>query len=385
MRKKITIFGSTGSVGDSTLDILNLHKDKFELIGLTINKNYKKLINQIKIFKPKVVSIRDEIAYQEFKKENPDPSLEVLSGKDCLVDILDYEVDFIMASIVGSAGLLPVIKAAEKGIDIGLANKESLVCSGNILKKILNKTKSNLLPIDSEHNAIFQVFEKSNQDQIEKIILTASGGPFFKKTCKDLAHITPEQAIEHPNWKMGKKISVDSATLMNKGLEFIEAHYLFDMPTDKIDVIIHPQSIIHSCVEYRDGSILSQMGTPDMKTPIAYALSYPKRTNASVQKLDLTKLSKLTFFKPDHRSFPSLNLAISSLEQGGSAPTVLNAANEIAVEAFLNKRISFLSISKVVDLTLNKSNICEMNNIEDVLNIDKESREISESMIEKFV
>ena len=179
MRKKITIFGSTGSVGDSTLDILNLHKDKFELIGLTINKNYKKLINQIKIFKPKVVSIRDEIAYQEFKKENPDPSIEVLSGKDCLVDILDYEVDFIMASIVGSAGLLPVIKAAEKGIDIGLANKESLVCSGNILKKILNKTKSNLLPIDSEHNAIFQVFEKSNQDQIEKIILTASGGPFF--------------------------------------------------------------------------------------------------------------------------------------------------------------------------------------------------------------
>ena len=384
MRKKVTIFGSTGSVGDSTLDILNLHKDKFELVGLTINKNYKKLINQITTFKPKVVAIRDEIAYREFKKEYTDSSVEVLSGKDCLVDILDYDVDFIMASIVGSAGLPPVIKAAEKGIDIGLANKESLVCSGDILKKILNKTNSNLLPIDSEHNAIFQVFEKSNQDQIEKIILTASGGPFFKKTYKDLTNITPEQAIEHPNWKMGRKISVDSATLMNKGLEFIEAHYLFDMPTDKIEVIIHPQSIVHSCVEYKDGSILSQLGTPDMRTPIAYALSYPRRTNASVQKLDLTKLSQLTFFKPDHESFPSLNLAISSLKLGGSAPTVLNAANEIAVEAFLNKRIPFLSISKVVDLTLNKSNICEMNNIDDVLKIDEESRKISESMIEKI-
>ena len=385
MRKKITIFGSTGSVGDSTLDILNLHKDKFELVGLTINKNYKKLINQIKAFNPKVVAIKDEIAYEKFRKENYDSSVEVLSGKDCLVDILDYDVDFIMASIVGSAGLLPVIKAAEKGIDIGLANKESLVCSGNILKKILNKTNSNLLPIDSEHNAIFQVFEKSNRDQIEKIILTASGGPFFKKHYKDLANVTPEQAVDHPNWRMGKKISVDSATLMNKGLEFIEAHYLFDMPIDKIEVIIHPQSIVHSCVEYKDGSILSQMGTPDMKTPISYALSYPRRTNASVEKLDLTKLSQLTFFKPDHESFPALNLAISCLKQGGSAPTVLNAANEIAVEAFLNKRIPFLSISKVVDLTLNKSNICEMNNVDDVLNVDEESRKISKSMIAKIV
>jgi len=385
MRKKITIFGSTGSVGDSTLDILNLHKDKFELIGLTINKNYKKLIDQIKKFKPKIVAIKDETAYQKFKKENPDPSVEILSGKDCLVDILDYDIDFMIASIVGSAGLLPVIKAAERGIDIGLANKESLVCSGNILKKIINKTNSNLLPIDSEHNAIFQVFEKSNRDQIEKIILTASGGPFFKKKYKDLANVTPEQAVEHPNWKMGRKISVDSATLMNKGLEFIEAHYLFDMPTDKIEVIIHPQSIVHSCVEYKDGSILSQMGTPDMKTPIAYALSYPKRNSASVKKLDLTKLSQLTFFRPDHESFPSLKLAISSLKQGGSAPTVLNAANEIAVEAFLSKKIPFLSISKVVDLTLNKSNICEMNNIDDVLSVDEESRKISELMIEKFV
>ncbi len=385
MRKKIIIFGSTGSVGDSTLDILNLHKDKFELVGLTINKNYKKLINQIKAFNPKVVAIKDEIAYEKFRKENYDSSVEVLSGKDCLVDILDYDVDFIMASIVGSAGLLPVIKAAEKGIDIGLANKESLVCSGNILKKILNKTNSNLLPIDSEHNAIFQVFEKSNRDQIEKIILTASGGPFFKKHYKDLANVTPEQAVDHPNWRMGKKISVDSATLMNKGLEFIEAHYLFDMPIDKIEVIIHPQSIVHSCVEYKDGSILSQMGTPDMKTPISYALSYPRRTNASVEKLDLTKLSQLTFFKPDHESFPALNLAISCLKQGGSAPTVLNAANEIAVEAFLNKRIPFLSISKVVDLTLNKSNICEMNNVDDVLNVDEESRKISKSMIAKIV
>ena len=381
MKKKITIFGSTGSVGRSSLDVYEAHKDKFSLIGLTINNNYKELIPQIKKYSPKVVAIKDNEAYNLFNKEYNDPNLIVLGGENCLIDILDYEVNFIMAGIVGSAGLLPVIEAAKKGIDIGLANKESLVCSGTILKKILKKNKSKILPIDSEHNAIFQVFEDSNKNEIDKIILTASGGPFVGKKKDDLKNISPQQAILHPNWQMGKKISVDSATLMNKGLEFIEAHYLFDMPLEKIDVLIHPQSIVHSCVAYSDGSVLAQMGTPDMKTPIAYAMSYPKRISAPVKKLDLASQNNLSFFEPDHSTFPALSLAIEALKVSRSAPAVLNAANEIAVDAFLNNYIPFLSITKIVDLTLNKVNICPLNTIDDVIAEDYKAREIAKKYV----
>jgi 1-deoxy-D-xylulose-5-phosphate reductoisomerase len=381
MKKKITIYGSTGSVGKSTLDVLCCHLDKFELVGLTINKNYKELLKQVKIHKPKVVAIKDYDAFKKFSSENSDEDLTILSGKDSLVDILEFEVDFVMAGIVGSAGLLPVIEAAKKGIDIGLANKESLVCSGNILKKILINNKSKILPIDSEHNAIFQVFEGSNINEIAKIILTASGGPFRGKQKHELMNITPGEAILHPNWEMGKKISVDSATLMNKGLEFIEAHYLFDMPISKIEVLVHPQSIVHSCVEYSDGSVLAQMGTPDMKTPIAYALGYPKRISAPIKKLDLAFLSDLSFQKPDNNTFPALNLAINAIKTGGSAPAILNASNEIAVGAFLENKIPFLSITKIVDLTLNKSNICEITSIEEVLDVDIQARIIAEKFI----
>ena len=381
MKKKITIYGSTGSVGKSTLDVLCCHLDKFELVGLTINKNYKELLKQVKIHKPKVVAIKDYDAFKKFSSENSDEDLTILSGKDSLVDILEFEVDFVMAGIVGSAGLLPVIEAAKKGIYIGLANKESLVCSGNILKKILINNKSKILPIDSEHNAIFQVFEGSNINEIEKIILTASGGPFRGKQKHELMNITPGEAVLHPNWEMGKKISVDSATLMNKGLEFIEAHYLFDMPISKIEVLVHPQSIVHSCVEYSDGSVLAQMGTPDMKTPIAYALGYPKRISAPIKKLDLAFLSDLSFQKPDNNTFPALNLAINAIKTGGSAPAILNASNEIAVGAFLENKIPFLSITKIVDLTLNKSNICEITSIEEVLDVDIQARIIAEKFI----
>ena len=384
MKKKITIFGSTGSVGNSTLDIINLHKDKYELVGLTINKDYKQLISQIEKYKPKVVAIKDPRAFKLFKKEFSCSNVKVLGGENCLLDILDFESNFVMAAIVGSAGLLPVIEAANKGIDIGLANKESLVCSGKILQSILKESGATLLPIDSEHNAIFQVFEESNINEVEKIILTASGGPFYGKQKHELMEIKPEEAVLHPNWKMGKKISVDSATLMNKGLEFIEAHYLFDIPIEKIEVLIHPQSIVHSCVEYTDGSILSQMGTPDMKTPIAYALSYPKRISAPVKKLDLANVKQLSFHKPDNITFPALNLAIESIKVGGNAPTVLNAANEVAVDAFLQNKISFLSITKVVDLTLNKSNICQINSIDDVINEDFKAREISQDLVKKM-
>ena len=380
-KKKITIYGSTGSVGNSTLDVLCCHLDKFELVGLTINKNYKELLKQVKIHKPKVVAIKDYTAFKKFSAENSEKNLIILGGENALIDILEFKVEFIMAGIVGSAGLLPVIEAAKKGIDIGLANKESLVCSGNILKKIIKNNKSRILPIDSEHNAIFQVFESSNINEIKKIILTASGGPFRGKSKHELQNITPSEAVLHPNWEMGKKISVDSATLMNKGLEFIEAHYLFDMPISKIEVLVHPQSIVHSCVEYSDGSVLAQMGTPDMKTPIAYALGYPKRISAPIKKLDLASLSDLSFEKPDNTTFPALNLAIQAIKTGGSAPAILNASNEIAVGAFLENKIPFLSITKIVDLTLNKSNICEITSIEEVLGVDIQAREMTKKLI----
>ena len=384
MKKKITIYGSTGSVGNSTLDIYEKHNDKFELIGLTVNKNYEKLLEQVKKYKPKVVAIKNESAYQKFKKENNDLDLIILGGDQCLIDILDFRPDLIIASIVGSAGLLPVIKAAELGINIGLANKESLVCSGEILKSIVRVNNVKLLPIDSEHNAIFQVFENSNKNEIEKIILTASGGPFIGLKSHELKCIKPEEAISHPNWNMGRKISVDSATLMNKGLEFIEAYYLFDMKINQIDVLIHPQSIVHSCVQYSDGSVLAQLGTPDMRTPIAYAMGYPERISAPIKKLNLAEISDLSFSKPDHDTFPALNLAINALKVGKNAPTILNAANEIAVEAFLKKSIPFLSITKIVDLTLNKANICELESVDEIISEDIKARQIALDFLAKL-
>lgn len=381
MKKKVTIFGSTGSVGVSTLDIITAHEEKFEIVGLTINQNYKKLLEQVELFKPKVVAIKSEFAYKEFCKQYSGKNLKILSGKSCLIDVLDFDVDFVMAGIVGAAGLIPVLEAAKKGLVIGLANKESLVCSGSILKKIVLDHGAKLLPIDSEHNAIFQVLDSKNKSQIDKIILTASGGPFFGRNRDELKNVSPKEAIKHPNWNMGRKISVDSATLMNKGLEVIEAYYLFDFSVDKIDVLIHPQSIIHSCVEYSDGSILAQMGTPDMKTPIAYALGYPYRISAPIKKLSLDMVKELTFQLPDHKTFPLLNLAIEAIKIEKNAPTILNAANEVAVKAFLENKISFLSISKIVDLTLNKAKICSIKSIDEILQEDKSARILASSFV----
>ena len=381
MKKKITIFGSTGSVGVSTLDIITAHKEKFEIVGLTINQNYKKLLEQVELFKPKVVAIKSEFAYKEFCKQYSGKNLKILSGKSCLIDVLDFDADFVMAGIVGAAGLMPVLEAAKKGLVIGLANKESLVCSGSILKRIVLAHGAKLLPIDSEHNAIFQVLDSKNKSQIDKIILTASGGPFFGRNRDELKNVSPKEAIKHPNWNMGRKISVDSATLMNKGLEVIEAYYLFDFSVDKIDVLIHPQSIIHSCVEYSDGSILAQMGTPDMKTPIAYALGYPNRISAPIKKLSLDMVKELTFQLPDHKTFPLLNLAIEAIKIEKNAPTILNAANEVAVQAFLENKISFLSISKIVDLTLNKAKICSIKSIDEILQEDKSARILASSFV----
>ncbi len=384
MKKKVTIFGSTGSIGLSTLDIINQHSDKYEIIGLSINNNYEKLLEQVSTFKPKIVSIKNPKSFEKFKNRNTLKNLQILNGGDSFDDILNYETDIVVAAITGSAGLLPVVGAAKRGITIALANKESLVCSGSLVTALAKKNGSMILPVDSEHNAIYQVLDIKNKNNVSKLILTASGGPFLHKSTDELQNISPEEAIKHPNWDMGKKISVDSATMMNKGLELIEAHYLFDMPHDKIDIVVHPESIIHSCVEYSDGSILAQMGNPDMRTPISYTLAYPNRIPTNVKKLKLSEIKKLSFFEPDLLKFPCLELAYSSLKIKKSAPTVLNAANEVAVDAFLSDKISFLLIHKIVEKTLNKASISDINSIKDVIEVDTESRRIAAEFITKY-
>ncbi len=383
MKKKITIFGSTGSIGESTLDIIRHNPDKYEVIALTANKNYKKLLEQVVHFNPKVVSINDNEAYSKFADLNNNKELRILNGQNCHKEILDLNTDLVVAAITGSAGLMPVVSALEKGLSIALANKESLVCSGSLVTSIAKKNNAKILPVDSEHNAIYQVLDSKNKSKISRLILTASGGPFFNRDINELDDILPEEAIKHPNWSMGKKISIDSATMMNKGLELIEACYLFEISHKNIDVIIHPESIIHSCVEYMDGSMLSQMGTPDMRTPISYTLAYPERIKTNVKRLNLCEIKQLNFFKPDLKKFPSLELAYETLEIGKSAPTILNAANEVAVESFLNQGIKFLSISKVVEKTLNKTSFCNVNSIKDVIEIDKESRELALDVIKQ--
>ncbi len=381
MKKKITIFGSTGSIGQSTLDIIKHNRDKYEVIALTANKNYLMLLKQVNLFKPKIVSINDNASYKKFKDLNVNKNLKILNGSNSYDEILDFNTDLVMAAITGSAGLLPVVSALKKGLSIALANKESLVCSGSLVTSLAKSNNAKILPVDSEHNAIYQVLDSKNKSKISRLILTASGGPFFKKEIAELNDITPKEAIKHPNWSMGKKISIDSATMMNKGLELIEACYLFDIHQKNIDVVIHPESIIHSCVEYMDGSMLAQMGTPDMRTPISFTLAYPERIKTNVQRLNLSEIKKLTFFEPDLNKYPCLQLAYNSLEIGKSAPTILNAANEVAVQRFLEKKIKFLSIAKVVEKTLKNSSICSINSIKDVIEIDKESRDLTNNII----
>ena len=381
MKKKITIFGSTGSIGESTLDIIKHNPDKYEVVGLSANKNYKKLLEQADYFNPKIVSLNNNESYKKFVDLNQKKNLLVVNGQNSHEEILDLNTDLVVAAITGSAGLMPVVSALEKGLPIALANKESLVCSGSLITSIAKKNNAEILPVDSEHNAIYQVLDSKNKSKISRLILTASGGPFLNTKVEDLEHISPEQAIKHPNWSMGKKISVDSATMMNKGLELIEAFYLFDIPSKKIDVIIHPESIVHSCVEYMDGSMLAQMGTPDMRTPISFTLAYPQRIKTNVERLDLCKIKQLNFHKPDLNKYPCLGLAYNSLEIGKSAPTILNAANEVAVDFFLRDEIKFLSISKVVEKTLNKSSISDINSIKDVIEIDQESRKVALDII----
>lgn len=385
----VCILGSTGSIGESTLDVIARHPDLYRISVLTANTNIDKLFLQCQQFKPDIAVIANDTYATEFKKRIQQSNLntEVLTGQQGLIQATrDPQNDIVVAAIVGASGLLPTLTAVRAGKKILLANKEALVMSGHLFIEETRRFHAQLLPIDSEHNALFQCLPCQYQgdlaeDGIDKIILTASGGPFRTTPFEDLKNITPEQAIAHPNWEMGKKISVDSATMMNKGLEVIEACWLFNASPEQVDVIIHPQSIIHSMVAYHDGSYLAQLGNPDMRTPIAHALAWPNRIESGVNKLDFASLSSLTFEKPDNARFPCLNLAYDAMKTGGTAPTILNAANEIAVAAFLNERIPFLAIHEVIHHTLNKTPIDEASQLDTIVGSDQKARNIAQSYI----
>lgn len=378
--RSVTILGSTGSVGDSTIDLLARAPDQYRVVALTAQKNAKKLAEQALRLKPEYVAIADGGAYAELKSELSGTGLRIGAGAEAICEAGAMDADWVMAAIVGAAGLKPTLEAVRRGAIIALANKECLVCAGAMFMAEVAKHQATLLPVDSEHNAIFQVFDFKQPDQVRRILLTCSGGPFRTWSRAEMARATPAQAVAHPNWSMGKKISVDSATMMNKGLEIIEAHHLFGLPQDQIDIVIHPQSVVHSMVEYKDGSVLAQMGSPDMRTPIAFALGWPNRTEAPAERLDLARLGSLTFEQPDTARFPALQLAREALKAGGSAPTVLNAANEVAVERFLGGEIGFLDIAVTVERTLKLIAPHSMIRLEDILSIDAEARRVARGL-----
>lgn len=355
MTRSITILGSTGSIGVNTLDLIGrADAGNFSVVGLSANRNVELLAQQAITFKAQAVAIADPACDADLRERLSSYKIDVLSGPSGLIELAQRNADFTMAAIVGAAGLEPTLAAVEQGNTIALANKECLVCAGQTFMSAVAKHGTTLLPVDSEHNAIFQVLDKDRPDGIRRLILTASGGPFRETPLSVLRSVSREDALAHPVWSMGAKISIDSATLMNKGLELIEAAWLFNRPSAQIDVVVHPQSIIHSMVEYLDGSVLAQMGSPDMRTPIGYALAWPDRMETPVEPLNFAKVGQMTFFEPDLERFPALRLAREALEAGGQASCVLNAANEVAVEAFLKGRISFLDITKICEDALSR-------------------------------
>ena len=387
----LTILGSTGSIGESTLDVVSRHPEKFRVFALAGHRQVDKLAAQCKQFRPEYAVVGDagHAAELEKKLKQEGISTQVLYGAQALIDVASAdEVSGVMCAIVGAAGLPSALAAAQKGKTIYLANKETLVVSGALFMETARQNGATVLPIDSEHNAIFQVLPRDytghlNEHGINSIILTASGGPFLNTDLSTFDSITPEQAVKHPNWSMGRKISVDSASMMNKGLELIEAHWLFNCPPEKLEVVIHPQSVIHSMVRYRDGSVLAQLGNPDMRTPIAYCLGLPERIDSGVGELDFGALSALTFQKPDFDRFPCLKLAYHAMNAGGAAPCVLNAANEVAVAAFLDKRIKFTDIAKVVVHCLAQDFSDGRHDIEGLLAQDAQTRRQAEAFIGK--
>lgn len=379
--KSLSILGSTGSIGLSTLDVVRQHPERFNVTGLAEGHDINLLAEQIKEFKPGIVSVRDEesagLLRERLGTENP----EIHWGIEGAAAVGAAEgSDMVVSAIVGAAGLVPTVSAIKAGKDIALANKETLVVAGQLVSDLVKEHNVTLLPVDSEHSAIFQSLTGHRAEDIERIILTASGGPFRKTPAEELKGVGPEKALKHPQWSMGAKITIDSATLMNKGLEVIEAHWLFDMPAEKIGVVVHPQSIIHSMVEYIDGCVMAQLGAPDMRAPIAYAIAWPERCESGIKKLNLTQIGTLTFEEPDMERFPALRLAFDALKAGRTFPAVLNAANEIAVAAFLNKKIGFTDIPAIVDKTLQVHEAYAPSSLEEYLAADRWARHTAGEM-----
>ncbi len=382
--RRVSILGSTGSVGRNTVDMLRRDPGAYEIAALTARTNVALLAEQARELRPRLAVIADEGLYGALKDALKGTNVAVAAGEDALVEAATVEADWVMAAIVGAAGLRPTLAAVAQGATVALANKECLVCAGDVVLAEVARSGATLLPVDSEHSAIFQVFDFDNVDAIERIILTASGGPFLDLDLARMRDVTPAQAVAHPNWDMGAKISVDSATMMNKGLEVIEASFLFPLPEARIEVLIHPQSVVHSLVGYTDGSVLAQLGTPDMRTPIAYALAWPRRQGSPAARLDLAKVGQLTFRSPDPQRFPALEVARQALKTGGAAPTVLNAANEVAVQGFLDGAIGFLDIIAVVSEVLAAGPRGTAASVEDVIAVDRAARALARKQVEKY-
>lgn len=381
--KRITILGSTGSIGTQTLDVVRKNKDKFEVVAISANSSVDLLLEQILEFNPKYVAVYNEESANKLKNMIPNNiDIQVLSSMEGLVKICQLkEVDIVLTAVVGMIGLVPTMAAIKAKKTIALANKETLVTAGEIVMEEAKKNNVDILPVDSEHSAIFQCLNGERKKDVEKIILTASGGPFRGKSKEELINVTKNQALKHPNWDMGRKISIDSSTLMNKGLEVIEAKWLFDVDVEDIDIVVHPQSIIHSMVSFKDSSVMAQLGCPDMRLPIEYALTYPGRFETDFERLDLAKIATLTFEKPDMETFPCLQLAFKVLKLGGTYPTVLNAANEVLVNEFLDDKIGFYDIPYYIERSLEQHNNRSNPTLEDILEVDKETREFLSNLL----
>lgn len=380
--KRLAILGSTGSIGVSTLEIVNAHLDRFRVVALTAGRNLSLLEEQITRFRPDVIAVPDQVNAQRLQERTGPDGPRVLYGTDGLIACaVESPADMVVSAIVGAAGLEPTLAAIQAGRDVALANKETLVIAGELVMRAAAESGCRIFPVDSEHSAIFQSLEGHRKVDVKRLILTASGGPFRNWSLDDLQDVTPQDALAHPNWTMGRKITIDSATMMNKGLEVIEAHWLFNIPVENIAVHIHPESIVHSLVEYVDGALLAQLGIPDMKTPIAYALTYPERLPLDLPALDLCRLGQLNFTSPNSQCFPCLGLAYDAIRRGGTTPAVLNAANEIAVDAFLHEKVGFLDIPRIIGSVIDKHSSRAASNLEQILSADAWARQTAQAVI----
>ncbi|MBM4122620.1 MAG: 1-deoxy-D-xylulose-5-phosphate reductoisomerase [Nitrospira sp.] len=380
--KNIVILGSTGSIGTNTLDIVSKFPDQFRVAGLTAGTNDAKLEEQLRLFKPAAVAMADEKAAARLRARCGDVTVRILSGAKGVAEVAGLpQADLVISAIVGGAGLVPTLAAIEAGKQVALANKEPMVMAGQLMQEKARARGLRIFPVDSEHSAIFQSMEGHRREDIRRLILTASGGPLWNLSREQMQQVKPEQALQHPNWKMGAKITIDSATLMNKGLEVVEARWLFDVPAEQIEVLVHRESIIHSLVEYRDGSVIAQLGTPDMRTPISYAMKYPERLPLDQPSLDLAGIGKLTFFPPDHERFPCLGFGYQALRIGGTMPATLNAANEVAVAAYLQEGIGFLDIAEVIRATMEAHQPHAVVELEDALDADRWAREKADALV----